>query len=443
MKKLFIILLSAALLLPAAVLPARAAYNSELDLDAGIVYMLSLDKDCTVIYDKNSDKVFNPGAIVKIVTGILVIENCPSLDEELVADAESVNSVIGTGSSTVGISTGERMTVRDMLYCALVYNAADAVAVLAKRVAGSQEAFTDMMNDFAAKLGCTSTYFSNPIGYGTEQYTTAKEMAAIYTYCMNNSTFAQILGTDYFEIEPTNVYGYTRYLKTTNGLMNSVIQDYYLQHVKAGKSGVSDDDMCSCVSSASKDGYNYLCVIADAPYADFDSDDVTENMSFICAKKLYNWTFSNIKLKIIANTSAYVTEVRVRLSDEYDYVSLSPAEEISALVPSLIGSESVLIEPIPDTIPESVKAPLKKGDIIGRAAIKYAGETIAEVDLCAAFDVKVNYLRAFVDGIFRILKSTAFRVLFCISLAAGLAFVFYVLRGGKPRKKNKLTVVKK
>lgn len=437
MKKSFIFLCVLILLSVSLLLPAQAAYNSEVDVDANIAYLISLDKDNTVIYDKNSDVRYSPAAIVKVVTGLLVIENCANLDQKVTCDYDSIYAVAGTGSSTVGLYVGEEITVRDLLYCMLVYNAADAASVLVNYVAQDSETFVGMMNDLAAKLGCANTHFTNPVGFDEEgQYTTARELAAIYYYCINNSTFNEIISTDYYEVEPTNMYGYTRYLKTTNGLMNSGIPDYYFKYVKSGKSGVAGDDGCNSISVASKDGYNYLCVIMDSRYADYDNDKVDENMAFVSAKKLYDWTFENIKLRVVANPSVYVWEMKVKLSNEYDYVSLVPAQEVSALVPSGVNAESLLIEPFPEYTPESVKAPIKKGDILGRAAIKYAGETVAEVDLAAAFDVRSSPLKWFGDLLLTILKSTVFRIIFLIALAAAVVFFLLMFRSGRLDRKK-------
>ena len=445
MKKLLVLLmiLCVALLVTAA--PAFAAYNSEVEVDADIAYMISLDKDNTVIYDKNSEKKFSPAAIAKIVTGILVIENCTDLSQMVTADEASVYAVAGTGSTLAGIYVGEQISVEELLYCALVYNAGDAASILATFIGGSIEAFVGMMNDFAARLGCTNTHFVNPVGYDQEgQYTTAKELAAIYYYCVSNGTFDEIISTDYYEMGPTNKYGENRYLTTTNGLVNAGIPDYYFKYVKSGKSGVTNDDRCNSVSIASKDGYNYLCVIMNAGYADFDDDTMAENMAFVSAKKLYEWTFDNIKLRVVASPSQYVWEMRVRLSSEYDYVSLVPAQEVSALVPSGVNEGSLLIEPIPEKTKEYVNAPVKKGDQLGRAAIKYAGETVAEVDLVAAFDVNSNLGKWIGDLLWRILKSTAFRIIFLIALTAGVAFFLLAVRNGKiDKRKNTLRLVEK
>ena len=437
MKKILIFLCIFSMFLCALAPAAQATFNSALDVDANIAYLISLDRDNTVIYDKNSEVRFAPAALVKIVTGILVIENCANLDQLVTAEYDWISAVVGTGSSTLGILTGEELSVRDLLYCMLVYNAADAASILVHSVTDDTETFVGMMNDLAARLGCVNTHFTDPIGFDNDdQYTTAREIAAIYYYCISNSTFNEIISTDYFEIAPTNKSGYTRYLKTTNGLMNANIQDYYYRFVKSGKSGVAGDSGCNCVSVASRDGYNYLCVIMDSRYTDYDNDKVDENMSFVSSKQLYDWTFENIKLRVVANPSTYVAEVEVKLSGEYDYVSLVPAQEVSALVPSGVNAESLLYEPIPELTPSSVNAPIKKGDVIGRAYIKYAGETVAEVDLAAAFDVKSSPVRWVGNALLSVLKNTVFRIVFLIALAAAVVFFLMAAHSGRLNRKK-------
>ncbi len=438
MKKLFIFLTAAILCVLSLLPPASAAYNSEVDVDANIAYLVSLDKDHTVIYDKNSETRYSPAALVKIVTGYVVIENCANLDQTVTVSYDDIAAVAGTGSAMAGLYSGEELTVRDLLYCTLIYNAADAASVLVRFTAGDTESFVAMMNELAQRLGCANTHFTDPIGFDNDdQYTTAREIGAIYYYCTQNSDFNEIISTDYYEIGPTNIYGAPRYLRTTNGLMNSGIADYYYRFVKSGKSGVAGEDGCNSVSIASRDGYNYLCVVMDSRYADYDEDRIDENMAFVSAKKLYEWTFDNIKLRVVANPSTYVTEIPVKLSGEYDYVSLVPAREVSALVPSGVNAESLLIEPIPGETPESVMAPVSKGQILGRAAVKYAGETVAEVELAAAFDVRGNLLMRIGDLLLQVLKSTVFKILFVVALALAVFFGLILYRNGRfDRKKG-------
>ena len=417
MKKFIIFALSIILILQSVLISVNAAFTDSLELDANIAYLVSVDDSESIIYDKNSTARCNPGELVKIVTAILVLENCPSLTETVTASGNAIRSIEHLRVTTAGIYVGETMTVSELLYCLLLYNANDAANVLAEHVAGTVDEFVVMMNDFAKKLGLNDTSFSNPGGYNAEnQYSTARDIAVIFRYCMENADFVRISSTFLYEMPATNKYKETRYLKNTNYLINIGIPDYYVKSVKGGKPGYTETLNCNCVSLASKDGYNYICVIMDAPMTDFDGDDTVENMSFVCSKNLYDWAFENIKLRVVANTSTYVGEVTVRLSDQFDYVSLVPIENVSALVPSGVSAESVLIEPISELTMETVDAPIKKGDILGRASIKYAGSTVAEVDLVAAFDVEISPIKFIADKFLSILKSPAFIILFILAL---------------------------
>lgn len=437
MKKFIIFILSLIVLLSNCFIFSNAAFTSSLDVDASIAYVISADDDATVIYNKGGSLKCNPGAIVKIVTGILVIENISDLSAVVTASGNAIRSIENLGITTAGIYVGEMMTVEELLYCLLVYNANDAANVLAEYVAGSIDNFVSMMNEFATKLGLKNTCFSNPGGYNnSDQYSTAEDIASIFNYCVKNATFSQISSTFLYEMPATNKYTTTRYLKNTNYLINYAINDYYYKYVKCGKSGYTENGNTNCVSYASRDGYNYICVVLDAPVKDFDNDTVTENMSFVTSKKLYQWVFDNIKLRVVANTSTYVGEVKVRLSSEFDYVSLVPVDNVSALVPSGVNAESVFIEPIPEYTKEVLDAPVKKGDLLGRAAIKYAGETVAEVDLVAAFDVSLSPAKKFGDIVLRIVTNPIFLIVVFIIVCV-FAFLFYISYKNKQKQKRK------
>ena len=439
MKKFIILLLSILILLNSSGLFAFAAFTDSLETDAEIAYLVSADDANGIIYDKNSQVRCDPGALVKVVTAILVIENCDDLSQSVTASGSAIRSIEHLGITTAGILVGETITVEELLYCLLVYNANDAANVLAEFIAGTNEKFVEKMNEFAKGLGLSDTLFSNPGGYNSEnQYTTARDMAVMFRYCMENPVFSKIVSTFLYSMPATNKYHETRYLKNTNNLINSGIADYYVKSVKGGKSGNTASGNCNVVSIASKDGYNYVCVVMDAPMKNIDSDASLENMAFVTSKKLYEWAFSNIKLRMVANTSTYAGEVKVRLSDDFDYVSLVPAENVSALVPSGVSAESVLIEPISELTVAQVDAPVKKGDTLGRAAIKYAGETVAEVDLVAAFDVELSPVKFVTDKIISVLTSPAFIILFIVVLVVLIPLCFISYRNKRKLRLRKL-----
>ena len=445
MKKAFIFILTI-LIFSLSVLPCGAALYNPAEFNADIAYMVSLD-DGTVVCDINSDAKASPASITKIVTAILTIENCTDFDHIITVPAYCIRLLDGTNSSTAGILVGEELSVKDLLYCLLVYSANDAANILADYIGGGDiETFVGMMNDFVVSLGCTDTHFVNAHGLDDpDHYTTARDLATIYTYCLKNSMFAEITGTYSYDIPPTNKYNYTRYLRNTNGLLNPGISDYYYEYAKNGKTGTTDNAGRCLISSASKDGYNYLCVILNGKFFDIDSDGVEENMAIMESKNLYVWAFENLRLREVANPSSYVCEAEVRLSKDYDYVSLVPKESISALVPGGINAENVLREPIAELTKTTVDAPVKQGDVLGRAAVKYAGETIAEVDLVAAFDVDRSNIKYIGDLISKLTHTLVFKLLLVclfVIVIPGCIIVFVILPQKRKTKKNTVRVVK-
>lgn len=422
-------------------------------VDADIYYLFSAD-DGSVICEKNIDKKAAPASITKVVTALVTIQNCEDLEKVITVPSYTIRLLDGTNSSTAGILVGEQMSVRELLYCLLVYSANDAANVLADYIGGgSIEAFVAKMNEFAASVGCTATHFSNAHGLDADDhYTTARDLGKIYKVCLENSIFTEIAGTARYEIPPTNMYKETRYLNNTNKMFSSGISDYYCKYVKTGKTGTTDNAGHCVITSASGDGYNYICVVLNAPMYDCDNDGVEENMAFVTAKALYEWTFKYMRLCEVANPSTYVGEMPVALSSKYDYVSLVPAKSVSALIPSNLQSSdgsdktgSVLIEPVGNLAESSVNAPVKKGDVLGKATIKYADNVIAEIDLVAAFDVERSPVKYAGYLLKSLVSSSVFKIVFllCIVVLLPLCiYVFVVLPKKKRKKKNTVRIVK-
>ena len=103
----------------------------------------------TILYNKDMDMVNYPASITKIMTALVTLENC-SLDEIV------TYSYYATDSSTIGTTEGEELTVEESLYALLLESANECGNGLAEHVAGSIDAFVEMMNEKAAELGCTS-----------------------------------------------------------------------------------------------------------------------------------------------------------------------------------------------------------------------------------------------------------------------------------------------
>jgi len=444
MKKTIIFLCCLVLIVsavPATV--ADASYNQVLETVghyADIVLLVSLD-DGSVIFDKNADMPTPPASLTKIVTATLVLQKCKNLDTVVTAPEYAIRLLDNTNSSNAAILPGEKMSVRNLLYCLLVKSANDAANILADYTAGSIDGFVAMMNAYVSGLGCKNTHFVNVHGLDADgQLTTANDMLKIVEAALKIPVFVQITSTLKYTVPKTNLSA-KRVLTSTVSLMNKGIPDYYCPYATGIKTGSTAAAGRCVISKASKDGYSYLAVIMRAPFKDIDKDGVDENCAFIDCKKLFDWTFDNIKLSTVVQADQIVAEVPVKLSSRVDHVQLVPEKEIMALVPSGIDAGSVLVQVIKNSLPESINAPVKKGQEIGEARVLYAGTEIARFKLAANEDISRNTL-LFAGSLIKSAASTfifkLIAVVLVFAVAAYIGLVIYVNMRKRKRKRLKV-----
>ena len=140
---------------------------------------------------------------------------------------------------------------------------------------------------------------------------------------------------------------------------------------------------------------------------------------------------------MIATENQTVQVVNVLAARDGDTLRLVPEKETSALVPSKASSSSVLIEPIAETLPQKLSAPIKQGEIICQARVIYAGQEITTINLVAANDVRLSLFRLFMTNLRRVLSSTAFILLELAGLIVlALYIVLVILKYKKAKKPN-------
>lgn len=415
-------------------IPSGAAYDSsmkELGLYSDCLLLISADND-EIIFEKNKRKQTSPASLTKVVTAIVVIENCKDLNAVTTITEECIRELDGTGSSMGGLKAGEQLTIYDLLCYLMIQSANDAATSLANYVTGSNRAaFITKMNEVVKRLGCKNTNFVNPHGLDHEdQYTTAEDMAIILKYAMTLSAFAEITGKLSYTVPANNVKS-ERHLSNTCYLLNKNYEDYYCKYVKAGKTGTTSKAGHCVVTYASKDGYNYIAIALKSYMKDFDNDGWDENGAFLDCKEMLEWAFKNIELVAICDPEKIAGEVKVNYAKSTDFVSLVPAETVYSLVPLGTNKGSVLVEPVPDSVPESVDAPVKKGDIICKGRVLYAGEVLREIDLVAANDVRRNFFSLIGSKAKKLVTNPIF-IIISILVLAGVA-VMLILRRKKRR----------
>ena len=330
-----------------------------------------------VLYSKNEDTKMFPASTTKIMTAIITLENC-SLDEQATASFDAVN--IPEGYATADIKIGETFIVEQLLEMLLVHSANDAANVLAEHVGGSLESFVSIMNTKASELGLTNTHFTNAYGLqDNNHYTTARDLATIMKYCLQNEDFRRICGLASCAIPATNM-SEPRTYASTNQLVIAGNNNYY-PYVTTGKTGFTSDAKHCLVSSAYNNDLELICVV-------LGSED-----HFGDTRAIYNYAYSTYSIKDIVKENDTVTTISVKnASYNTKNLDLVVSEDIPALVSNSVDINS--IEP-QISLKENIEAPIEKGSVLGRVTYSVEGVNYT-TDLIAFSNVEKTRLPIYI-----------------------------------------------
>ena len=239
MKKTFIKFITLFLLVANVLASNCFAQTPDIKSDSAILMDMS---NSMVMYEKNSSEKIQPAGFTKIVTALVVLENCKDLNVVIAASREIIENC-DFSFGNMGVLANEELTVDALLHGMLLYDAAEAAELLANYTFGSYPKFISAMNDVAKKAGAKYTNFKNAGGYyDNEQFSTLEDIARIAMYAMGNQQFAQIVGKDTVAIEPTNKYHETRHLANTNMFVGRVRSlDFYSKKVYGVKTSYIKD----------------------------------------------------------------------------------------------------------------------------------------------------------------------------------------------------------
>ena len=430
-----IIFLSALFMAPVSEVNA-VEYNVNIQLKSKSIYLENLDTE-TVVYSKEPDERRFPASTTKIMTYIITAELVSDFEHTQVTVKDEVLSLLdGTGSSVAGLENGEKLTVYQLLNCLMIPSGNDAALVLADYIGGGDiSKFVDMMNDKARELGCGQTHFANPHGLNDpNHYTTVSDMAKITKYALTLPGFAEISDT-----VTSDCLGEERYLVTTNYMIDENRGgEYYYPYAKGIKTGSTGNDSGYClVSTASKNGYTYLCVAYGAPYED-ENGEAYDNGAMLDSAGLYKWAFENLSIKTIIEKNDLTREIDLSFAWNKDRLRLKPAQSYSTIMPNDVSLDS--IDKVYD-IPDSVEAPVKEGQKLGTLTLSYANQKIAEIDLLAGESVDRSELLSAVAVIKEIVSSNWFITVFIV--ICSLVLIYFIIAAVYNKRKNSSRAVKK
>lgn len=404
------------------------------------VYLYNLDAK-TVVYQKDAQNPLQPASTAKIMTAILALENTTNLEEEFTYP-NNIFTSLPSGVSHADVRPGEIMTMKKALYALMLQSDCFSALGIADKVGdgtgqGGVEAFVALMNQKAKELGAQNTVFMNPHGlYDEGMTTTAYDLALIAKYAMEVPEFMEIATMSTIDLAPTNKHAENYNLFTTIKPMVKS-SPYYYEPIRGIKTGTLDEVGYNFVSSAQKDGYNYLLVLMGAPIYDEKGEKLPENYSFIDAKNIYEWAFSGFETKELMKKGDSKNSVPVRLSKDADTVNLVAAESFTALVPSFVDVENGGVVVTFRDKPEFIDAPVKRGQKVCTAEIRLENEILGTVDMLAEKDLSRSQVLYMMDWVKNLFSAWWLKLILVLVVLIVALYVTMVILRNRYRSKRR------
>ena len=215
--------------------------------------------------EQNADDSIYPASLTKMMTVLLAAENLPDLDVSVTLTDDLFAPLWSANASMAGFQPGETVTVRDLLYGAMLPSGAECCAAIAKELDGDETAFADRMNRRAEELGMTATHFTNATGLQDENHvTTVRDMARLLDAALDNDTFREVFTARRYSTRPTDLHpdGITVYSSAFSLLEDA---DLGTMTLLGGKTGFTDEAGLCLATLAEMGGREYILVTAGAP----------------------------------------------------------------------------------------------------------------------------------------------------------------------------------
>lgn len=324
-----------------------------------------------VLFGKNENTKKKMASTTKIMTATIIIEKCNLTDT-----IEISKKAAGTGGSRLGLKTGDKITVLDLLYGLMLRSGNDAAVALAEYAGGDINGFAELMNAKALELGLTNTHFETPHGLdSTEHYTTAYELALLSNYALNNPTFAKIVGTKNYTI---TINGSPKALSNTNELLGN------MEGVYGIKTGFTNGANRCLVTACKRNNMDIICVVLGADTKKFRTIDSIKLINYIfnnfvvydlesfVNKNFEDWKKDNLNTFVINKGLSQ----EVLLNIENLNISKIPIRK------DLINSFEMQVE-----CQKYFKAPVKGNSSIGNIVISNSGKEIAKCNISIMNDI--------------------------------------------------------
>jgi D-alanyl-D-alanine carboxypeptidase (penicillin-binding protein 5/6) len=345
-----------------------SAEEKNLELAKEAVSAILIDKDTgTIMYEKNSHQRLAPASMTKIMTMLLIME---ALDKGKIKLSDMVSTseyAASMGGSQIFLEPGEKMSVSDLLKGIAVASGNDAAVAMAEYIAGSEEAFVQMMNQKAQELGLKDTHFTNSNGLPMDNlYSSAYDMAIMSKELLKHEQITKYTGIyqDYLRKNTKDPF----WLVNTNRLVR------FYDGVDGIKTGYTSEAKYCLSATAKKGTFRVIAVVMGAPSSKVRNAEVTQ---------MFNYAFSQYTNHRLYKKGEVIQAVTVDKGDS-PQVNVVADDDFGLLLKKgeKLGDYQMDVQLNP------AKAPLKQGDKLGQLLVIKDGQTIAQLDLVAENDVK-------------------------------------------------------
>ena len=319
------------------------------------------------IYGKDENKQTAMASTTKIMTSIVVVENC-NLDDVVIVTAKAA----GTGGSRLGLHTDDEIQVLDLLYGLMLKSGNDAAVALAIHTSGSVEEFAKLMNQKAEELGLKDTNFVTPHGLdNSEHYTTAYELAKITDYALKNETIAKIVKTKTATIY---INGNSMQINNTNELLGNV------EGVYGVKTGFTNNAGRCLVTSVKRGDMDVIIVVLGA---DTRKDRAKDTM------KLIEYAYKRFYIFNVEEAIKQEFELWKQINQNRIYVNKAANSLELKLDEVKIKKVATDMNPaIEINVVSYIEAPIDINTRIGTVTVKIGDEIIEEIEIKAQKEVK-------------------------------------------------------
>ncbi len=342
----------------------------------------------TVIYAYNPDIEVQPGTFSKLVAAIVAIER-GDLNAKVTCNSLSYTSLPPRAATAKPfLKEGEELTLNDLLHLMILTWANDATVTIAEHIAGTQEAFVQLMNDWVLRAGCTNTHFSDCHGLSSEnQKITARDLARIIQEATKNPTFRELFGADKYEVPATNRTEEPRSIKSLNYLKEeTIVPQYNFEGVTGGIAHYTETSGASIVCTAEKNGMSYTIVVlgAERVFNEVSTWVVESYGNYEEAWVLLEDAFDNYKICRLLHEGQAMTQFKVS-GGENDVVAQSHAS-MDAILPVSAKLDNLILK---YTVQGGgLTAPIQMDQRIGHLQVWYRTSCIVETELYAMSSVR-------------------------------------------------------